>query len=1027
MDMKGWSKMKRVCIGLLALLMMLALLPMSALADENPTDPVAGESIAFLEIVLSGNEYQLNQNFDQTSVSLKFWPRGSGDPEDPIMIPNTARRDSGNAAGTFTLNMSNSTKFTRTGTHTLSARYYYLDTQGRTQSIVAEKFVYVADGTMGANVLMDRPMDISKYIAGTSFDVTGTTFRSVVTATNGVTYNVSYYGAADGIRGNDGANPSWAKLYVGGTEISQGVKVTTDNGFTIDNGVGQTIAVEINRPYGGISGAKVETATGTLNTIKVYDPANEIVFTKKNGTALNPYSTSEDLDFTETGSGLSGAQTVEVVWDCESGGASLWTDGPGKMAVGIEVTDSNIASCSMSEVGSGGKTGLLTVTPKAVGETDIYIRATNGQALATVHVTVTDSTYLAYIGIPSTQSVTVGKSATLTTELVPQDATDKELEWEFCELGSATPPVANDWKPAGKGEFISVNEYGQVTAIKPTGSNDYVYVRAKAKHAAATADPSSPCRITVYAIGVESVAITDDGSFRYQGGDKYIDLYAGSSQDLRAIVQPDSATYKTVTWTVSNPSPKKGDPAGNYVSVDANGTVTAHTPIPSTATSNYATVTATAGSKTDRINVVVKASTKLTGLILNKDNLALDAGNEETLTVTLQPKNATNKKLTWTSSNPKVATVDSEGKVKAIAEGVTKITCESNDGSGKKDECQVTVSAKKVIGLYMDKSLVALVEGNSATAAASVYPSDATNKAVIWKSDNDTIATVTDKGVITGKKAGVTLVKAYPADGGDVYAACVVAVTARVYVTGITLNLPSFELLLNDTTKLKATIYPSTASQDQVTWSTSNASVCSVDKEGLLSGLKQGTAVITAKADTKATSITVTVTNQLTKRGRVVNCSRKVYVRSQPSGTSRQVGFAYKGERFDVLGTVGSWHKIQYSSSKVGYIYDNFLQVTAGTANYTSTGVVGSTGTTSTTGTTTGTTPSIPATAYTKATITNCNSWVNVRTGPGTAYEKLGTANLNTTYTYVATEGNWIKLVYGNTVAYVFADYILLS
>lgn len=95
------------------------------------------------------------------------------------------------------------------------------------------------------------------------------------------------------------------------------------------------------------------------------------------------------------------------------------------------------------------------------------------------------------------------------------------------------------------------------------------------------------------------------------------------------------------------------------------------------------------------------ANVPVTGVSLNKSTLTLDKGKTTTLTETVAPSNATNKKVTWTSSNTNVASVDTNGKVKAVAAGTTTITVTTADGN-KKATCTVTVKAPAVSPLYGD-------------------------------------------------------------------------------------------------------------------------------------------------------------------------------------------------------------------------------------------------------------------------------------------------------------------------------------
>ena len=151
--------------------------------------------------------------------------------------------------------------------------------------------------------------------------------------------------------------------------------------------------------------------------------------------------------------------------------------------------------------------------------------------------------------------------------------------------------------------------------------------------------------------------------------------------------QPLAATGNNITWSAI------GLPAGLTLNA-ATGEITG---TPTTAGQSTVTVTAanSAGSieKTFTLNIK-PATVSVTGLTLNQNTLALFAGDSATLTAAVTPDNATNKTLTWASSNGAVATVDQSGKVTAVAPGTAAITVTTNDGSGKVASCPVTVTAK---------------------------------------------------------------------------------------------------------------------------------------------------------------------------------------------------------------------------------------------------------------------------------------------------------------------------------------------
>ena len=158
-------------------------------------------------------------------------------------------------------------------------------------------------------------------------------------------------------------------------------------------------------------------------------------------------------------------------------------------------------------------------------------------------------------------------------------------------------------------------------------------------------------------------------------------LYTGGSETLKATITPANATFKYVTWKSSNPA---------VATVDANGKVTAK----SLGMADI-TVTTKDGGYTATCRVGVQrrpaGDVSVTGVTLNKTTLTLSKGASETLTATIAPTNATNKKVTWTSSDPAVATVDASGKVTGVAKGTATITVTTEDG-GHTATCAVEVA-----------------------------------------------------------------------------------------------------------------------------------------------------------------------------------------------------------------------------------------------------------------------------------------------------------------------------------------------
>jgi len=175
-------------------------------------------------------------------------------------------------------------------------------------------------------------------------------------------------------------------------------------------------------------------------------------------------------------------------------------------------------------------------------------------------------------------------------------------------------------------------------------------------------------------------------------------------------------------------------------------------------------------------NVVVPLTEWPVNLIYVKpETVTLVVGDTLTLISGVRPQSATNQERTWSSSDKNIATVDNNGLVTAIAEGVVDIVVEAG---GLSDTCVVTVE-KKVIavsGITLSLAKATLTEGESLTLTATVAPDNATDKAVTWSSSNAAVATVDNNGVVTAVAEGSATITA---KAGDKEATCVVTVEKK--------------------------------------------------------------------------------------------------------------------------------------------------------------------------------------------------------------------------------------------------------
>ena len=369
-----------------------------------------------------------------------------------------------------------------------------------------------------------------------------------------------------------------------------------------------------------------------------------------------------------------------------------------------------------------------------------------------------------------------------------------------------------------------------------------------------------------------------------------IEIIEGGSAVLSASVSPEAASDRAVAWSSSDRS---------VAIVDKTGTV--HGLRPGTAT-----VTATAEGKSGTCAVTVKAkAVNVTEVTLDKTELTLTEGETETLTATVKPDNADNRKVAWSSDKTDVATVDGAGKVTAVKPGEAVVTVTTEDG-GKTATCRVTVKAKAVgvTDVTLDKTELTLTEGEAETLTATVRPDNADNRKVTWSSDKTDVATVDGAGKVTAVKPGEAVVTVTTEDGGktatcrvtvkakavnvtDVSldrteltltevatvdgdgrvtavksgeavvtvttedggktASCKVTVKAKVVpVTGVDVKPWSVTIGANGTTKLTCTVAPSNATNRNVRWESDNPSVATVDSDGNVRAVSAGVAKVSA-------------------------------------------------------------------------------------------------------------------------------------------------------------------------------------
>lgn len=321
-------------------------------------------------------------------------------------------------------------------------------------------------------------------------------------------------------------------------------------------------------------------------------------------------------------------------------------------------------------------------------------------------------------------------------------------------------------------------------------------------------------------------------------------LIEGETARLTATISPSNADNQGVIWSSSNAS----------VASVSNGTVTAVS-----AGTVIITAKSDDGGKTAACNVTVNSKiVSVTGVSLDKISLELTEGDEYTLVATVQPSNATNQSISWSSSDKTIVSVDN-GKVTALKPGDAVITVTTSDGN-KTAKCEVTVNEKiyHVESVSLDKTSLELTEGDEATLTATIKPDNASNKQVSWKSEDETIATVSN-GKVKAIKPGNAVIIVTTSDGNKT-ASCSIKVNEKIYhVESVTLDKTSLELTEGDEATLTATVLPENASNKNILWSSSNENVATVSN-GLVKAVAPGTTSIIAKSEDGEKTATCEIT-----------------------------------------------------------------------------------------------------------------------------------------------------------------------
>ncbi|MEO9473999.1 MAG: Ig-like domain-containing protein [Cyclobacteriaceae bacterium] len=437
------------------------------------------------------------------------------------------------------------------------------------------------------------------------------------------------------------------------------------------------------------------------------------------------------------------------------------------------------------------------------GDIQITVSAVDGSGVSTTYDIRIGDTFVTALDVTGESPMLLGSTQLLDAVVTPEDATNSVLEWS-----SSNPEIA------------SVDLNGVVSAL---ALGDVVITATTTDGT----DISDEISITIDPILAEELTIVGETS-----------MLDGSSQTLTATFDPENTTNQSVTWESDDTSIASIDPSSGLVTALAVG---------------QATITASSTDGSDvfgtmeiTVNPLLAEEIFVSGVTVMDLN---SAQVTQTLTTSFNPENATNQDVSWSSSDNAIASVSSEGLVTALSEGNVTISATALDGSATVGSIEIIVTrgflAVSSVSVSGDTEMT---DNDVQTMQVTVMPENATNKEVAWSSENSEILTVNPTtGEVTATGVGTTSIIATSTDGSEISDSFEITV-APLLVSNVTLS-GDLNMIAEDNQTLEVSLFPTNATDQSVTWSSSNPDIATVSSTGVVTAIVPGNVIITATSN----------------------------------------------------------------------------------------------------------------------------------------------------------------------------------
>lgn len=262
------------------------------------------------------------------------------------------------------------------------------------------------------------------------------------------------------------------------------------------------------------------------------------------------------------------------------------------------------------------------------------------------------------------------------------------------------------------------------------------------------------------------------------------------------------------------------------------------------------------GAKTSFV-VTVK-DIPVSSLKLDQNNVVLRPKESVQLQENIQPANATDKSVSWKSDNPAVASVDEKGRVTALKNGTAVISAVMKNGL--RAECKITVKIA-VDYVQLDSTYKDVYVTQTGQLNATVYPEDATNKKVKWRSTNTSVVSVDQTGHYKALKSGFAYIYATSEDNEHIERFC--EINVNVPPVEVNIQESSLNLKRGQSYQLNYTAYSPTGVDVAFKWESVDPKIASVNQKGVITALREGVISITLNSSyyNGGDMVLVTVTN----------------------------------------------------------------------------------------------------------------------------------------------------------------------